>query len=166
LRETPVLELDDGRTLAQSNAILWYLALDTSWLPNGRFEQAKTAEWLSFEQERVMGGIGGARFALLTGRADADHPAVRDRLRRGRSALDRLEGVLRERPFLLGEAPTIADLSIFAYTHVAGDAGLGPERWPAVVVWCDRVRALPRYPGDLPGYPPNAHRGASRSIYD
>src|SRR4051794_17593648 len=62
LRETPVLELDDGRVLTQSNALLWYLAAGTEWLPADAYAQAQVLVWLSFEQEYVMGGIGGARF--------------------------------------------------------------------------------------------------------
>src|SRR5688572_18874279 len=69
LRETPVLELDGGERIAQSSAILWYLAEGTTWLPDTRLERALVAQWLSFEQERVMGGLGGPRFRLLTGRA-------------------------------------------------------------------------------------------------
>src|SRR5262249_11312245 len=62
VRETPVLELDDGRVLTQSNAILWYLAEGTPFLPAGPFERGEVVQWLSFEQERVMNGLGGARF--------------------------------------------------------------------------------------------------------
>src|SRR4051794_28584292 len=62
LRETPVLELDDGEVLTQSNAILWYLAEGTPFLPATPLGRARVAQWLAFEQERVMGGIGGARF--------------------------------------------------------------------------------------------------------
>lgn len=167
LRETPVLELDDGRLLAQSNAILWYLAADTAWLPTEAFRQAKVAEWLSFEQERVMGGIGAPRFRLLTGRVQPDDRALSARLELGRSALDRLATVLAGRPFLLGDAPSIADVSVFAYAHVAGDTGLPfPEAWPGVGAWCDRLRALPGFVEDLVPYPPNARPGVSRSIYD
>ena len=165
-RETPVLELDDGRVLTQSNAILWYLASGTSWLPSERFDQARVAEWLAFEQEVVMGGIGGPRFVLVTRRAKPESGFVRQRLARGRQALDRLQVVLDAQPFLLGDAPTIADLSVYAYAHVAGDAGLDLHDWPAVAAWCARVRALPGHPGELEPYPENSMAGASRSIYD
>src|SRR3954453_18041721 len=68
LRETPVLELSDGRRLTQSNAIVWFLGEGTSFLPGDAWERGLVASWLSFEQERVMGGIGGPRFRALTGR--------------------------------------------------------------------------------------------------
>src|SRR5690348_11504578 len=67
-RETPVLELADGRLLTQSNAILWFLAEGTPFLPHDLFERGKAVQWLFFEQERVMSGIGGARFRIITGR--------------------------------------------------------------------------------------------------
>src|SRR3954454_11419933 len=68
LRETPVLELSDGRRLTQSTSLLWYLAEGTAFLPGDAFERGQVASWLSSEQERVMGGIGGPRFRALTGR--------------------------------------------------------------------------------------------------
>lgn len=159
LRETPVLELDDGRTLAQSNAILWFLADGTAWLPADPFARALVLQWLSFEQERVMLGVGGARFRRLTGRG-----ASVEREATGRAALDVLEAHLSGRRWLVGERPTIADLSAFAYAHVGMDAGLSPG--PAVSTWIGRVEALPGFVNDLVPYPENARPGAARSIYD
>ncbi|MGZ6705830.1 MAG: glutathione S-transferase family protein [Solirubrobacteraceae bacterium] len=165
-RETPVLELDDGRVVTQSNAILWFLGHGTDWLPGDRFGQARTVEWLTFEQEQVMGGIGGPRFRLLTGRVERGDAALQGRLAIGRGALDRLDGVLGAQPFLLGDAPTIADLSVYGYAHVAGDAGLDLAGWRAVAAWCERIASLPGYAGELAPYPPNTRPGAGRSIYD
>jgi glutathione S-transferase len=162
-RETPVLELDDGRLLSQSNAILWYLAEGTEYLPSDPFGRAEVAQWLFFEQERVMSGIGSARFRILTGR---DPEIVAARLELGRGALEMLDAHLADRAFLLGDACTIADLANFAYTHVAGDAGYELARYPAVSRWLGRVAALPRFMDDLVTYPENARPGRSRSIYD
>jgi len=99
------------------------------------------------------------------GRATADDPLIRGRLATAREALDHLERTLSGQPWLLGDEPTIADLSNFAYTHVAPDGGLDLAEWPAVARWCDRVRTLPGYPGDLGPYPENARAGAGSSIY-
>jgi glutathione S-transferase len=162
-RETPVLELDDGRLLTQSNAILWYLAEGTEYLPDDPFARAKVAQWLFFEQERVMSGIGSARFRILTGR---DPELAAARLELGRGALELLDAHLEDRAFLLGDACTIADLGNFAYTHVAADAGYELERYPAVSGWLARVARLPRFLADLVPYPENAWPGRSRSIYD
>ena len=163
LRETPVLELDDGAVVTQSNAILWYLAEGTLFLPADALGRAQVVQWLFFEQERVMMGIGGARFRMITGR----HPeVVPARLALAEGALETLEAHLEARDWLVGESPTIADLSVFGYAHVAPDAGFELAAYPAVAAWLDRVRALPGYLNDLVPYPDNARPGRSDSIYD
>ncbi len=162
-RETPVLELDDGRVLTQSNAILWFLAEGTEFLPGDAFERSQVVQWLFFEQERVMPGIGGARFRILTGRNPELIPA---RLELARSALEMLEAQLADRAYLVGDACSIADIANFAYTHVAEDAGFALADYPAVNAWLERVTALPGFIDDLAPYPANARPGASRSIYD
>ena len=159
LRETPVLELEDGRRLTQSNAILWFLAERTAFLPPDAWERGLVASWLSFEQERVMGGIGGPRFRALTGR-----PFDAGRLDTGRGALAHLAEHLDGREWVVGGSPTIADLGLFPYVSVAGDAGL--EHTPEVAAWLDRVRALPGFVDDFVTYPENARPGVARSIYD
>jgi glutathione S-transferase len=162
-RETPVLELEDGRVLTQSNAILWYLAEGTPYLPTERFARGRIAQWLFFEQERVMSGIGSARFRILTGRNPELIPA---RLDLGRGALAILDGYLDARAFLVDEAPSIADIANYAYSHVAEEAGIDLADYPAVGAWLDRIAALPDFMDDLAPYPDNARPGASRSIYD
>jgi glutathione S-transferase len=158
LRETPVLELDDGRVLTQSNAILWFLGEGTAFLPADAFARGEVVSWLSFEQERVMGGIGGPRFRTLTGR-----PFDPARLEIGRGALAHLDAHLANRLWLVGDAPTIADVSVFAYGSRAADAGLDTPR--NVARWLDRVRALPGFADDYVVYPDNARPGAGSSIY-
>jgi glutathione S-transferase len=162
-RETPVLELDDGTLLTQSNAILWYLAEGTEYLPSEPIQRAEVVQWLFFEQERVMSGVGSARFRILTGRAPE---LVQARLELGRTALEMLEAHLAGRLFLVGESCTIADVANFAYTHVAEDAGYDLSRYPAVTAWLKRVSELPGFVNDLLPYPENARPGAGRSIYD
>ena len=164
VRETPVLELGDGTVITQSNAILTYLGEDTAYGPGSRLGRAQAAQWLAFEQERVMGAIGGSRFRLVTGRATEAQLA--DRLATARETLDLLDAQLAQRPFLLGGRPTIADVAVFAYASRSGDIGLAPERWPAFAAWTGRVRALPGFMDDLEPYPANARPGAGRSIYD
>jgi glutathione S-transferase len=163
LRETPVLELDTGELITQSNAILWYVAEPTGYLPDSRLERALVAQWLCFEQERVMSGIGAARFHTMTGR---DPALVAARFALGERALEVLQEHLAARLFLVGERCSIADVSVFGYTHVASDAGYELDRYPAVSRWLGRVRALPGFVDDLVPYPENARPGAGRSIYD
>lgn len=158
LRETPVLELADGERLTQSNAILTYLGEGTTYLPEERLARGQVAQWLSFEQERVMGGVGGPRFRLLTGRATMEE--LEPRLAIGRGALDVLDAHLAARDWLVGAAPSIADVGVFAYTSVA------PVEIPQHVdAWLDRVRALPGFVDDFVTYPDNARPGAGSSIY-
>jgi glutathione S-transferase len=163
LRETPVLELDSGHRIAQSNAILWYLGEGTQFLPVTGLARAEIAQWLFFEQEHVTSGIGSARFRVLTGRDAAGLPG---RLATAAKALDVLEAYLGEREYVLGADPTIADISIFAYTHVAPDAGMDLGRFPAVSAWLGRVESLPRFIDDFMPYPDNARPGQGESIYD
>ena len=162
-RETPVLELDDGTIVTQSNAILWYLADGTEYLPSGSLAQAQVVQWLSFEQERVMAGIGGARFRILTDRGP-EH--VQPRLSLGQTALELLDAHLEGREYLVGDRCTIADVSNFAYTHVAAEAGYDLGRCQSVAAWLGRVRRQPGFLDDLAPYPDNASAGRSRSIYD
>jgi glutathione S-transferase len=163
LRETPVLELDDGFVVTQSNAILWYLAEGTPFLPASALERAQVVQWLFLEQERVMLGIGGARFRLLTGR---DPEVVPARLALAESGLALLDAQLAGCEWLVGARPSIADVSAYAYAHVAGDAGFELALFPAVTAWLQRMRELPGYANDLVPYPENAWAGKSRSIYD
>jgi glutathione S-transferase len=158
LRETPVLVLDSGEPIAQSPAILWYLADDTPFVPADRLERALVLQWLAFEQERVMGGIGGPRFRLLTGR-----PPIEGRLEIGAGALELLDEQLAERAWLVGDRATIADVAVYGYAHVAHEAGLQPGAH--VRAWFERLRALPGFVADLEPYPANARAGAGRSIY-
>ena len=162
LRETPVLELDSGERIAQSAAILWYLGEGTRLLPSDSLSRAQVVSWLSFEQERIMGGLGNPRFRLLTGRNTS---GVEARLETGRGALSVLDAHFAGRDFLVGAHETIADLALFPYVSVAGDAGVDLARWPQVVAWLDRIRALPSFVDDFVTYPENARPGAGRSIY-
>jgi len=164
-RETQVLVTADGEALAQSNAICWFLAEGTPYLPADALGRARVVQWLFFEQERVMPGIGGPRFRLQTGRAAADDPAIVARLELGRDALGQLEAQLAGRSWLVGDGPTIADVSVYAYAHLAEEAGLPLAAYPAFRAWVARVEGLPGFVNDLAPYPPNAAPGAGRSIY-
>jgi glutathione S-transferase len=162
-REVPVLELDDGTVLTQSNAILWFLAEGTRFLPATPLERAEVVQWLVFEQERVMSGIGGARFRVITGRNPELVPA---RMALGRSALEMLEARLVDREYLVGRSASIADVANYSYTHAAGDAGLELDAFAAVSEWLRRIEDLPGFVDDLAPYPENTRPGKGRSIYD
>ena len=166
LRETPVLVTDDGEVVTQSNAILWLLAEGTPYLPSGALDRARVVQWLLFEQERVMPGIGNPRFRLLTGRAAADPAGVAARQETGREALSILDDALSAGAYLVGATPTIADLAVYGYAHAAEEAQIPLAPYASVRSWIGRLEALPGFVNDLAPYPPNAAPGAGRSIYD
>ncbi len=166
LRETPVLRMSDGEIVTQSNAIVWLLAEGTPYLPDTPLERARVVQWLLFEQERVMPGIGNPRFRLLTGRAALDPAGVGARQELGREALAILDAELSARPYLVGESPTVADIAVYAYAHAAEEARVPLAPYGAVQGWIRRLEALPGFVNDLAPYPPNAAPGAGRSIYD
>jgi glutathione S-transferase len=136
----PTLVLDDGRPLGESNAILWYLGDGTQYVPENAYERAQVLQWCFFEQYSHEPYIAVARFLL----AYSGHPerfeGQRDRLLTGGyAALDAMERALDGRSYLVANRYTIADISLFAYTHVAheGDYDLG--RYPAIRGWIERV---------------------------
>ena len=158
-RETPVLELDDGTHLPESGAILAHLAAGTDLLP----ADPQVLRWLLFEQTGVMTPIGGLRFRLLTGRISAE--AAERRRPLALAALEVLQRHLERHDFFVGDRYTVADIAIYGYAHVAGEAGVDLSDFPAVHAWCARVAAQDGYVNDLEPYPANAMAGAGRSIY-
>ena len=164
-RSTPVLETDDGRYLQESNAILWYLAEGTDFLPEDPFDRGHVLKWLILEQTDVMLGIGGLRFRLLTDRWTPEQPQAKRRREIAGGALAMLEEHFGERTFTVAERYTIADVSLYGYTHTAPDAGFDLAEFPAVAAWLRRVEQTPRFVNDLQPYPANAAAGAGRSIY-
>jgi glutathione S-transferase len=138
----PTLVLDDGRVLPESNAIISYFAEGTEFLPEDRFERAQVLQWLFFEQYDVEPNIAVLRFWAL---ADIHPPEseVTAKRRAGERALSALEGHLADRSFLVADRYTIADISLFAYTHVAPEGGFSLEPYPSVRAWLARVEAQP-----------------------
>lgn len=141
----PALRLEDGRVLAESNAILTYLASGTQYLPEDAFAAAKVQQWMSFEQDYVL-NIASLRHWTMTGKL-ARRPEALVAMRRvgGLRALQILERELAQRPFIAGEQYTIADIALFAYTHRADEAGLPLQEFPHVVAWIGRVRTQPGF---------------------
>jgi glutathione S-transferase len=165
-RTTPVLETDDGRFLPESNAILFYLAEGTPFLPEDPLEQAEVVRWLVYEQTDVIPTIGGLRFRLLVGRLTADEP---DAVRRKEGSLDvlrLLDDHLATRDFFVGGRYTIADIAIYGYTHLAHEAGIDMEPYANVRAWFERLEQQPGYIEDVEPYGANAAPGAGRSLYD
>lgn len=142
----PLLELEDGTYLAESNAIQFYLAEGTPYLPNDRRGRAEVLQWMFFEQYSHEPNIAVVRFwmehASLTPEREAILPAKREG---GYAALQVMEDRLAGREFLVGGSCTIADIALYAYTHVADEGGFDLSGYPAVNDWIARIAALPGY---------------------
>lgn len=143
----PVLKLDDGRTLAESSAILSWLADGTAYLPDDRYARAKVQEWMCFEQYNLEPNIAVARFWVHSKGQTADElgAPLAEKMEKGYEALDVLEDGLRDRQWLVADSPTIADICLYGYTHVAADGGFDLEPYGEIRQWIERVEALPGY---------------------
>ena len=161
-RTTPVLQLDDGSYLQESNAILLHLGRGTRFLP----DDPQVYRWLFYEQADVVPAIGGLRFRLITGRLAPDDAEAARRRAASYEVLGLLDRHLATREFFVGDSYSVADIGIYGYVHVAPEAELELEPFSKVRAWLRRVEAQPGYMNDLEPYPANAHVGASRSIYD
>jgi glutathione S-transferase len=143
-QRVPTLVLDDGRVLAESNAILWYLADGTPYVPDDRFERAQVLQWQFFEQYDHEPAIAVVRFwRAYSGRPDDFADRYAERMAAGYRALDAMERHLAGRAFLVGERYSIADISLYAYTHVAHEGGFELDRYPAIRAWLGRVAGQP-----------------------
>lgn len=139
----PVLELEDGRTIVESGAILLYLADGTPYLPEDPYERAEVTSWLFFEQGDLQKSIAQCRVHHLHGRADS-MPQEIERLHiEGRAGLEKLETWLTGRRWLVGDRYTIADLALFPYVSMSPQGGFDLERFAAVKAWISRVEGEP-----------------------
>jgi glutathione S-transferase len=138
----PTIELDDGRMLGESNAITWYFADETGYLPTDPFERAQVLQWLFFEQYDHEPFVAVARFWMLFDKAPSEE-ALADRQAGGYRALDAMDAHLAGRDFFVGNRYSIADIGLYAYTHVAHEGGFDLGRYDAIASWIDRVREQP-----------------------
>jgi glutathione S-transferase len=142
--KVPVLEVEPGTYIAESNAILCYLADGSRLLPSERLAKARVMQWLFFEQYSHEPYIAVARFLRKLHPDPESQRAVADsKMDGGYRALAVMEEHLSRAPFFVGERFTIADIALYAYTHAAGDGGFNLTRFPAVGAWLDRVANQP-----------------------
>jgi glutathione S-transferase len=147
----PVLELDDGRCIAESNAILTYLANASVYLPEDPGEHASVMQWLFFEQNYVEPVIGSLRYWTLTDKLSRRAPAlVAQRREAGERTLDRLDAYLRDHAFLANDRFSIADIAVYAYAHLAADAGIDLARREHFTTWTQRIRTQAALPDVIP----------------
>ncbi|HMD59350.1 MAG TPA: glutathione S-transferase family protein [Steroidobacteraceae bacterium] len=140
----PIIELEDGRFLAESDAILCYLAEGTDFLPTDRYARALVLQWMFFEQYSHEPYVATPRFIVRHLPADSPRRAeLPQRLARGREALTVMETHLSGRSYFVGDRYSVADIALYAYTHVAEDGGLSVASFPQVRAWLARVAAQP-----------------------
>ncbi len=142
----PTVVLDDGRPLAESGAIIWYLADGTPLVPADPYERAQVLQWLFYEQYVLEPTIAVVRFwVAFSGRAGDFAAQIPAKLAGGYAALDGLERGLAGRDFLVGGRYTLADVALYAYTHVAHEGGFHLSDYPGINGWLARVAAQPGY---------------------
>ncbi|OLE39967.1 MAG: glutathione S-transferase [Cyanobacteria bacterium 13_1_40CM_2_61_4] len=140
----PTLVLDDGRPLAESGAIIWYLGEGTRFVPEDPYAHAQVLQWMFFEQYDHEPAIAVARFWLAySGRPDDFADRLPERTAAGHRALAAMERHLADRQFLVGDSLTVGDIALYAYTHVADEGGFDLEPYPGVRRWLARVAAEP-----------------------
>jgi glutathione S-transferase len=144
--KVPLLEIAPNEYLAESNAILWYLAEDTPYLPQDRWQRAQVMQWLFFEQYSHEPYLAVARFIMKYLPPDNERCADLPRLRkRGHQALAVMEQHLARHTFFVGGQYSIADIALYAYTHVAPEGGFDLSPYAAVRNWLEQVRSQPRH---------------------
>jgi glutathione S-transferase len=145
--QVPLLEVAEGRYLAESNAILWYVAGGTSLAPESRVERAEALQWMFFEQHALEPNIGAAFFwlALVKGGRDLQTHALEDWMERGYAALQVMENHLKSHEYFAAGQLTVADIALYGYTHVAERCDYELATFPAIRTWLRRVEQTPGF---------------------
>jgi glutathione S-transferase len=156
--QVPLLEVAPDRFIAESNAILWYVAGGTTLAPEDRIDRAETLQWMFFEQHSLEPNLGAAYFwlALVKGGRELQQHALEDWMEHGYRSLGIMEDHLRKRDFFAAGRYTIADIALYAYTHLAHLCDYNLMPFPAVRDWLDRVESEPGYVAMLTPVPTEA----------
>lgn len=140
----PTLVLDDGRPIAESGAILWYLGEGSRFVPQDPYARAQVLQWMFFEQYETEPTLASVRFWLrYSGRPDAFADQIPAKREHGYRTLSAMERHLEHREWFVGDAVTLSDIALYGYTHVADEGGFDLAGYPAVRAWLDRVAAQP-----------------------
>jgi glutathione S-transferase len=143
--QVPLIEVAPGRHLAESNAILWYVAAKSPLVPQDEIHRAEAMQWMFFEQHSLEPNLGAARFwlTMVRGGRELQHHAIEDWMEKGYQALGIMEQHLAARDFFAADRYTVADIALYAYTHCAPESGFELEAFPAIRAWLARVAAQP-----------------------
>jgi glutathione S-transferase len=145
--QVPLLEVAEGRYLAESNAILWYVAIGTSLAPESRMDRAEAMQWMFFEQHALEPNIGAAYFwlCLVRGGRDLQTHALDDWMERGYAALQVMDNHLKSNQFFAANQLTVADIALYAYTHVAEQCDFDLASFPSIRRWLSHVEQQPGF---------------------
>jgi len=144
LNKVPLLVLEDGRCLPESDAIMWHLAQGTPFLPSDPYLQTQVLRWMFFEQNMHESSIAVNRFLIaFVDKAEQFAEAIKFNHRRGAMALDAMERHLADEPFFVGGQYSIADIALYGYTHVAPEGDFDLDAYSAIRAWLERVREQP-----------------------
>ncbi len=142
----PTLEIENGQFLSESNAILWFLGESSEYFPTNKIEQARVFQWMGFEQYSHEPFIATSRYLIsILKQPDEYAREIQEKKPAGYAALDVMERHLNENKFFVAESFSIADIALYAYTHVAPEGGFDLAGYPAVCRWIARVEAIPGY---------------------
>ena len=142
----PLLEIEPGKYLPESNAVLYYLSQNTPFFPTDTFKQAQIMQWMFFEQYSHEPNIATSRYWIsVLGKAEEYQQALEQKKKLGNQALGVMEQHLKHHSFFVGEVYTIADICLFAYTHVADEGGFDLTQFPAIQAWIQRVQSQPEH---------------------
>lgn len=145
--QVPLLEVAENRYLAESNAILWYVAVGTSLAPEDRIDRAQALQWMFFEQHALEPSVGAAYFwlALVRGGRELQTHALEDWMERGYGALQVMENHLKSHDYFAAGHLTVADIALYGYTHVANQCDFDLTGYPSIRAWLKRVESEPRF---------------------
>ncbi|MGB3534011.1 MAG: glutathione S-transferase family protein [Microcoleaceae cyanobacterium] len=142
----PLLEIEPGKYLPESNAIIYYFSQNTPFFPKDTFEQAQVMQWMFFEQYSHEPNIATSRYWIsVLGKAEEYKEALQQKHKAGNQALSIMEEHLKQHEFFVGNSYSIADICLFAYTHVADEGGFDLNQFPAIKAWIKRVKEQPKY---------------------
>jgi glutathione S-transferase len=140
----PTLVFDDGRPLAESGAIIWHLGESSRFIPADPYERAQVLQWMFYEQYELEPSLAVVRFLVAySGRPEEYAELIAQRTKSGYKVLDTLEAHIGSREWFVGDAMTLADVALYAYTHVAPEGGFDLAPYPGIRAWCERVATQP-----------------------
>ena len=142
----PLLEIEPNKFISESNAILYYLSQNTEYFPQDKYQQAQVMQWLFFEQYSHEPNIATPRYWIsILQQPEQYQSQIKQKQKLGYAALNVMENHLKKHDFFVANKYTIADICLYAYTHVAEEGGFNLSKFPAILAWFKRIQSQPRH---------------------